>query len=120
MVDARLNTVVRHIRQLAAAEAGDEVTDGQLLQRFASRGDEAAFAVLMNRHGQLIWGVCRHVLGHVHDAEDAFQATFAVLAHSATKIRKREKLASWLHGVALRVARKAQGLPGGKPIPAHP
>jgi RNA polymerase sigma factor (sigma-70 family) len=83
-------------------------TDAQLLARFATGHDEAAFEALLRRHGGLVWGVCRRALGHEHDAEDAFQATFLVLAKQAAQIRKPEALVSWLYGTALRMARRAK------------
>jgi RNA polymerase sigma factor (sigma-70 family) len=85
-----------------------ECNDAQLLQQFVSQRDEAAFTALVRRHERLVWRVCWHALGHVQDTEDAFQATFVVLAHNAAKIAKQEMLGSWLHGVALRIALKAK------------
>jgi RNA polymerase sigma factor (sigma-70 family) len=108
MPTAPLGTVLRHIRNLAVAPGTGELTDKQLLQRFADRREEDAFAALMQRYGQLVWGVCRHVLRHDHDAEDAFQATFLVLARNSASIRKQEALASWLHGTAYRIALRAR------------
>lgn len=87
------------------------LTDGQLLERFATRrgaSGELAFAALVERHGSIVLSVCQGVLRNRHDAEDAFQATFLVLARRADSIRKRESVASWLHGVALRVASEAR------------
>ena len=90
-------------------------SDGEVLARFSSRGvendnetAELAFATLVSRHGAMVLRVCRAVLGDRHEAEDAFQATFLVLATRAGSIRKGGSVASWLHGVALRVAARAK------------
>src|SRR5579883_1885345 len=108
MSNSPLETVVRHIRRLATDTNSRECSDAQLLRQFVGQRDEDAFAALVRRHEQLVWRVCWQALGHVQDAEDAFQATFVVLAHSAAKIDKKEMLGSWLHGVALRIALKAK------------
>jgi len=81
--------------------------DAQLLEQFAPRGDESAFAALMERHGPLVLGLCRNVLHDPNDADDAFQATFLVLARKAGSIRTRDTLASWLCRVAFRIAVRA-------------
>src|SRR5262249_35185319 len=78
--------------------------DGQLLERFAARNDEAAFAALMHRHGPMVLGVCRRVLSDTHDADDAFQATFLVLVRKAGSVGQPELWSSWLYGVAYRTA----------------
>jgi RNA polymerase sigma factor (sigma-70 family) len=80
------------------------VTDGELLRRFAINRDEQAFRILVERHGPLVHTVCRRLLGDANDAEDAFQATFLVLACKAQSIRKIDSVASWLFGVASRLA----------------
>jgi RNA polymerase sigma factor (sigma-70 family) len=84
------------------------LTDGQLLERFNHRGDQSAFAALVQRHGPLVLGVCRRVLHDDHDTEDAFQATFVVLARKAAGISKHESLPSWLYKVAYRIALRAR------------
>jgi RNA polymerase sigma factor (sigma-70 family) len=88
---------------------GDEPTDGALLERVATRREEAAFAALVRRYGPLVLAVCRRVLRQEQDAEDAFQATFLVLVRKAGSIGKRESVGSWLYSVACRTARKARG-----------
>src|SRR5687768_13379397 len=98
--------VLRRIRKLATSTS--DQPDVQLLQQFIADADEAAFATLVKRHGAMVLGLCRSVLGHQQDAEDAFQATFLVLARRAHTIRKHQSLASWLHGVAYRLALKAK------------
>jgi RNA polymerase sigma factor (sigma-70 family) len=108
MATAQLNTLLRHIHKLAASGGEQPRTDRQLLDDFTARRDEAAFTALLARHGPMVLRVCRRVLGHEQDAEDAFQATFVVLAQNSRSIRKREALAAWLHGVAHRTARKLQ------------
>jgi len=79
MATGTTRQVVRQLRRLALRET-DALTDGQLLDSFISQHDEAAFAALVRRHGPMVWGVCRRVAGHTQDAEDAFQASFLVLA----------------------------------------
>jgi RNA polymerase sigma factor (sigma-70 family) len=108
MATAQLGTLLRHIQKLAGDRSVPDGTDRQLLDDFAVGRDQAAFATLVARHGPMVLRVCRRVLGHEQDAEDAFQATFLVLAQGSTSIRKREAVADWLHGVAYRTAMKAK------------
>jgi len=84
------------------------LTDGQLLARFVARGDQAAFAVLVQRHGPMVLGVCRRVLRDDHDTEDAFQAAFVVLARKAGTICKHDSVASWLYKVSYRIALRSR------------
>jgi RNA polymerase sigma factor (sigma-70 family) len=108
MADATLGTVLRHLRRLGAPRRAVEVSDRQLLDDFLRAHDEAAFTALLSRHGPMVLGVCRRVLRHSQDADDAFQATFLVLVRRAGAIRRLDSLASWLYGVALRTARRAR------------
>jgi RNA polymerase sigma factor (sigma-70 family) len=85
-----------------------EESDEQLLHTFIARHDDRAFAALVRRYGPLVFGVCRRVLHHAQDAEDAFQATFLLLARNAAALRNKTALGSWLHGVAYRVAQTAK------------
>jgi RNA polymerase sigma factor (sigma-70 family) len=107
MTPRQSSVVMRQVRQLVT-DWSEALSDAQLLQQFVARRDEAAFAVLVRRHGGMVLGVCRSVLHHAEDAEDACQATFLVLARRAVAIRKPDALASWLHGVAYRLAHKAR------------
>jgi RNA polymerase sigma factor (sigma-70 family) len=107
MATAQMGTVIRHLRRAVLRQDGADGTDGQLLASFIDRKDEVAFEALVRRHGPMVFGVCRRVVRNHHDAEDAFQATFLVLARKAPSVRPRERVANWLHGVALRTARKA-------------
>ena len=94
-------------RTLALAAAGGESSDGQLLEAYAADRDGEAFAELVRRHGPMVWGVCRRLLANRQDAEDAFQATFLVLVRKPASVRPADQVGSWLHGVAVRAARKA-------------
>ena len=87
-----------------------DVSDAELLERFVTCRHEAAFAALMARHGPMVYGVCRRLLRHTQEAEDAFQATFLILVRKAASIGKRELLGNWLYGVALRVASRARSM----------
>jgi RNA polymerase sigma factor (sigma-70 family) len=103
---------LRASRELYQDRAVSGYTDGQLVERFVHRAGapaEAAFAALVARHGPMVMQVCRALLRDAYEAEDAFQATFLVLARRASSIRQPSLLANWLYGVALRTARKARG-----------
>src|SRR5262245_7363850 len=100
--------VLQHIRNWAGVRASDQPNDGALLDRFIREQDEAAFAVLVQRYGSLVFGVCRRILRDSHDAEAAFQATFVVLVRKASSIHQRDSIASWLYRVAYRVALEAK------------
>jgi RNA polymerase sigma factor (sigma-70 family) len=93
---------------LLDAGADNDQTDGQLLERFVVQQEEAAFTLLVRRHGPLVLGLCRRLLGNSADAADAFQATFLVLVRKAPRLDRRGSLASWLYGVAYRVAVRAR------------
>lgn len=99
---------VRGLQTLFRSGALGTQGDAQLLDRFLAHREEAAFAALVERHGPMVRGVCLRILRDHHDAEDAFQAAFLVLARRAGAIRPREDLGAWLHGVALRTALKAR------------
>jgi RNA polymerase sigma factor (sigma-70 family) len=107
MGDSRAEHVLWHLHRWLGSRSMP-AEDGQLLKRFVHQRDEAAFAELVARHGPLVYGLCRRILGNVQDAEDVFQAAFLVLARKAATIRKPGSLSSWLHGVASRLALKAR------------
>jgi RNA polymerase sigma factor (sigma-70 family) len=100
-----VGSLIGYLRRLVPPAEGD--SDGALLGRFVA-GDESAFSALLCRHGALVWGVCCRTLPMTHDAEDAFQAVFVVLARKAGALRHAEPLAPWLHRVAWRTAQKAR------------
>src|SRR3954463_1999046 len=109
MLRSNLSSVIAYIRQTAGGTlAAHGLSEAQLLARFHSQQDAEAFAALVYRHGPLVRSVCSRVLHHDQDAEDAFQATFMVLASRANTIRKAASLASWLHGVCFRAAMNAK------------
>lgn len=105
------------VRAVSAA-SDDDLTDEVLLERYTSRREDAAFAALVRRYGPLVLGVCRRVLHHEQDAEDAFQAVFCVLARRAGSIRHRATVGAWLHAVAYRIAWKARKAKGRQPMSA--
>jgi RNA polymerase sigma factor (sigma-70 family) len=108
MLNRRQEVLLPELCRLIGPQFGGGLSDRDLLERFLGRGDGDAFAALVRRHGPTVLGVCRRVLHNVHDAEDAFQATFLVLARRGRSIARREALGSFLYGVAYRVALKAR------------
>src|SRR5436305_9672420 len=118
MATSPMSEVIQHIRRAVFLRdgSGSGMTDGQLLEDYISRRDEAALAALVHRHGPMVWGVCRRVLRNHHDAEDAFQATFLVLARKAASIASRELVANWLYGVAHQTALKARATAAKKNV----
>jgi DNA-directed RNA polymerase specialized sigma24 family protein len=108
MANTDVGTVLRQIRRLVVAETMQDLTDRELLQRFVVGHEENAFTAIVRRHAPLVWRVCRLVLRHEQDAEDALQASFVILARQASSIRQADALASWLHGVAFRTAMMAK------------
>src|SRR5262245_1970832 len=102
--------VLHHLRRAALMRSHEELSDGQLLEGFVTRRDGAAFETLVRRHGPMVLGVCRRLIGNEQDAEDAFQATFLVLSRKAASVLPREAVGNWLWGVAYRTARRAKAL----------
>jgi DNA-directed RNA polymerase specialized sigma24 family protein len=101
---ASAGSLPRYLRRLAGGTGADSADDAALLDRFVRGRDEVAFAGLVARHGPLVLGVCRRALRDVQQAEDAFQATFLVLARKAATLRHPDRLPAWLHGTARRLA----------------
>src|SRR5579871_3073002 len=109
-----LTVLLEQLRHITDPQRVCDLTDGELLERFLDRRDDAAFGLLVHRHGALVLSVCRRLLASLQDAEDAFQATYLILARKARSIRKRQSLASWLHGVARRVSMKSRARARGR------
>jgi RNA polymerase sigma factor (sigma-70 family) len=108
MTTTQMTPIIQHLRRAALAQYGPGMTDAQILESFLAVHDEAAFEALLRRHGSMVLGVCYRILRDHHAAEDAFQATFLVFARKASSVRPRDRIANWLHGVALRTALKAR------------
>lgn len=108
MAGKQLTNLVKRIRHLADSAGSSPASDSQLLRLYAESGDGSAFATLVQRHGPLVFGVCNRVLGNSHDAEDAFQAVFVVLARKAGAGSWDQSVGPWLHEVAHRIALKAR------------
>jgi RNA polymerase sigma factor (sigma-70 family) len=114
-----LSYVLDRLRRLVGATVTAGEGDGELLERFARGGDPAAFCELMQRHGPMVLALCRRLISDAHEAEDAFQSTFLVLAHKASSVRRQASVASWLYGVAHRVARRAARRRGRMTVDIH-
>ncbi len=108
MAHGQLAPILHYLRRVTSPAASGDIPDSELLCRFARHRDETAFAALVRRHGPMVLAVCRRILRDGHTAEDAFQATFLVLARKAGSLAKPELLANWLYGVARRTAVKAK------------
>jgi RNA polymerase sigma factor (sigma-70 family) len=107
MTISQTSKILEHLRKVVLRHDAPELTDGQLLEEYLSSRNEAALAALVRRHAPMVWGVCRRILRNYHDAEDAFQVTFLVLARRAAAVRPRNLVGNWLYGVAHRTALKA-------------
>jgi RNA polymerase sigma factor (sigma-70 family) len=108
MPNGGLKRLADYFWRTAAFRETEGVSDGALLSRFADGGDREAFAALVGRHGPLVWSVCRRMLRFTQDCEEAFQASFLILARRAGSVRSRDSVRSWLYGVAVRVASRAR------------
>jgi RNA polymerase sigma factor (sigma-70 family) len=106
----QLEVVIRHLRKVTSQCSDTLVGDAELLERFIAHHDDGAFELLVRRHGPMVFGVCKRVLGNEADAEDAFQATFLVLVRKAASIIPRTRVGNWLHGVAHKTAIKARAM----------
>ena len=105
-----LDDLLVYFRRSDALLTQEGVCDGDLLSRFIERRDGIAWDALVRRHGPMVWGVCRRILNHTQDAEDAFQATFVVLVRRAASVNPRSGVGNWLYGVARQTAVKAKAM----------
>src|SRR5688500_19163823 len=110
-IESTAQRLLPHLRRVALGLDAAHLADGQLLGAFVSDRDESAFAALVRRHGPMVLGVCRRVVGNPHDAEDAFQATFLVLVRRATAVNPPGRVGHSLYGVACRTALQARQAP---------
>jgi RNA polymerase sigma factor (sigma-70 family) len=110
MPTARTSPVIHQLRRAALLGDVMSMTDGELLDCFITRRDDAAFEALLRRHGPMVLNLCRRMIGNFQDAEDAFQAAFLVLARKAAVVVPREGVGNWLYGVAYRTARRAKAV----------
>ena len=110
MPTGQMSQAVQHLRRAVLWGDGAGLSDGQLLDHFIERRDEAAFETLVRRHGPMVLGVCRRLLRNNHDADDAFQATFLVLVRKAASVAPKEMVGNWLYGVAYQTALKGRAV----------
>jgi RNA polymerase sigma factor (sigma-70 family) len=103
-----LAVALRRLLRVAQPQSKDQPSDGQLLQRFTDEHDESAFEAIVQRHGTMVWNVCRRVLANSSDADDAFQAAFLVLVRKAKQLAGGDSIAGWLHVVAHRISLDAR------------
>lgn len=115
---ASVNHVLAQVERWTDSARTIDVADAALLQRYARQRDQAAFAVLVRRHGPMVLRLCRRILGDADMAEDAFQAVFLILARKAHSLKQPDALPAWLYGVARRVALKARSRAKGRISPA--
>ena len=108
MASGSWDNVVQEIYRIAGLRESHHLPDRQLLESFVTHHNAAAFEVLVRRHGPMVLGVCRRILRHAQDAEDAFQATFLVLVRNGSSLRQRMRSGNWLYGVAYRTALQAR------------
>ncbi|HBI43829.1 MAG TPA: hypothetical protein DDY78_13415 [Planctomycetales bacterium] len=116
---SQLEMLIQRMRR-AVGHPADGATDASLLERFVAGRDEAAFELLLWRHGPMVLSVCRRMLRCDHDAEDAFQASFLLLARKAGAIRHREAVAGWLYQTACRIALRARVTARKRPVAIPP
>jgi RNA polymerase sigma factor (sigma-70 family) len=108
MANGTATLLIRSLQDLAGTPGAHELPDCELVERFAEHGDGEAFAALVRRHGAMVLGVCRRIIGHEQDAEDVFQAVFLVLSRKAGGLHRKEAVGPWLFGVAHRLALRAR------------
>ena len=124
MATPTLGTFLSRLKQAMATETLASRSDQELIEEFRSGRDEAIFRAIMERHGQMVFHVCRRVLSSATDVEDAFQSTFLTLIRRGHTVRRHASLASWLHGVAWRTASSCERSPiaddGAKESPPSP